>query len=283
MKRIAVLGTKPGWHCEQVIDVLNHRGATAEFVTVETLIGSPGLPERKAPLLDYDGLLIRGIPGGSLEQVIYRMDALYALERKGLPCVNSPKTIEKTVDKYFTSALLDEAKLPVPSTVCCENKPAALDAFFALGSDVVYKPLFGSCGNGLLRLQSETEAKQAFSEIAEAGGVFYLQKFIPSSNSDIRAFVVKGRVIAAMRRTGVSWLANVSKGAHARAYKLTTLEEALALAAAKAVGADVAGVDLLVAESGETFITEVNGCPGWQGLATVTSVDIAGEIVSLLL
>jgi hypothetical protein len=104
-----------------MINAFNRRGAAAEVVTVEALIGSPGMPKKEASLLDYDGLLIRGIPGGSLEQVIYRMDALYALERKGLPCVNSPKTIEKTVDKYFTSALLDEAKLPVPPTVCCES------------------------------------------------------------------------------------------------------------------------------------------------------------------
>jgi len=148
---------------------------------------------------------------------------------------------------------------------------------------VVYKPLFGSCGNGLLRLRSETEAERAFSEIAEAGGVLYLQKFIPSGNSDIRAFVVKGRVIAAMRRTGESWFANVSKGARVQAHKLTAEEESLALAAAKTVGVDVAGVDLLVAETGETYVTEVNGCPGWQGLSTVSDADIAGEIVSLLL
>jgi len=283
MKRFAVLGTKPGWHCEQVIDAFTRRGASAEFVTVETLIGTPGMPERRAPLADFDGLLIRGIPGGSLEQVIYRMDALYALERRGLPCVNSPKTIEKTVDKYYTSALLAEAGLPVPPTICCESRQAAPSAFFALGGDVVYKPLFGSCGNGLLRLQSEAEAERAFSEIGEAGGVFYLQKFISSGNSDIRVFIVKGRVIAAMRRTGDTWFANVSKGARVQAHKPTAREETLALEAAKAVSADVAGVDLLVAETGETYVTEVNGCPGWQGLSTVTDADIAGEIVSLLL
>lgn len=283
MKRIAVLGTRLGWHCEQVIGALNRRGAAAEFVTVEALIETPGIPMKRAPLADYDGLLIRGVPAGSLEQVIYRMDALYALERRGLPCVNSPKAIEKTVDKYYTSALLAEAGLPVPPTICCETKQAATDAFFALGGDVVYKPLFGSCGNGLLRLQNKEDAEQAFSEIFEAGGVFYLQKFIPAGNSDIRAFVVKGRVIAAMRRTGEDWLANVSKGARVQAHKPTPAEEAMALAAADAVGADVAGVDLLVAESGETFVTEVNGCPGWQGLSTVTNADIAGEIVSLLL
>jgi RimK family alpha-L-glutamate ligase len=198
-----------------------------------------------------------------------------------LHCVNPPKAIEKTVDKFLTSALLAEAGLPVPPTVCCESRQSAINAFFALGGDVIFKPLFGSCGNGLLRLQSKADAEQAFSDIFNSGGVFYLQKFIPSGNSDIRAFVVKNRVIAAMRRTGENWLANVSKGARVQAYELTPQEEALALDAAKAVSADVAGVDLLIAETSETFVTEVNGCPGWQGLSTVTNADIAGEIVSL--
>jgi glutathione synthase/RimK-type ligase-like ATP-grasp enzyme len=102
MKRFAVLGTKPGWHCERTIAAFKRRGAEAEFVTVETLVAPLGLPEAKAPLAEYDGLLIRGIPGGSLEQVIYRMDALHVLERGGLKCVNPPKTIEKTVDKFLT-------------------------------------------------------------------------------------------------------------------------------------------------------------------------------------
>jgi RimK family alpha-L-glutamate ligase len=281
MKRFAVLGTKPGWHCERTIAAFKRRGAEAEFVTVETLVAPLGLPEAKAPLAEYDGLLIRGIPGGSLEQVIYRMDALHVLERGGLKCVNPPKTIEKTVDKFLTSALLEQAGLPVPPTICCEDRQAAQAAFFMLGEDVVYKPLFGSCGNGLLRLKSVGEAERAFGEIEEAGGVFYLQKFIPSGNSDIRAFVVGGHVIAAMRRTGSDWFANVSKGGRAQAYVLTAYEEELALAAAAVVQADVAGVDLLAAESGETFVTEVNGCPGWQGLSSVTDADIPDEIVSL--
>jgi len=283
MKRFAVLGTRYGWHCARLIEAFCKRGAEAEFVTVEQLVGRAGVPHGKPPLAGFDGLVIRGIPAGSLEQVIYRMDALYALERGGLICVNSPKTIEKTVDKYFTSALLDEAGVPVPGTICCESTEAALEAFHALGGDAVYKPLFGSCGNGLLRLRTEEEAKAAFLRIAEAGGVFYLQKFVPCGGTDIRAFVVNGRVIAAMKRTGADWRANYSLGGTVAPHALTPKEEALALAAADAVSADVAGVDLLVSDAGETFVTEVNGCPGWQGLSTVTDADIAGEIVSLLL
>lgn len=281
MKRFAVLGSKPGWHSERMIEAFGRRGAKADFVTVEALVCPLGLPDAQTPLSEYDGLAIRGIPAGSLEEIVYRMDALHVFERGGLRCVNRPKTIEKTVDKFLTSALLEEAGLPVPPTVCCEGGRAAEAAFAALGGDVIYKPLFGSCGNGLQRLKSEAGARRAFGEIEKAGSVFYLQKFIPSGNSDVRAFVVGGRVIAAMRRTGSDWFANVSKGGRAQAHTLTAREEELALAAAAAVDADVAGVDLLVAETGETFVTEVNGCPGWQGLSSVTDADIPGEIVSL--
>lgn len=283
MKTFAILCITPGWHCEQILSAFERRGAAARFVTADALVSTLGVPGAQAELSRYNGLVIRGIPAGSLEQVIYRMDALFALERGGLPCVNPPKTIEKTVDKYLTSALLVEAGLPVPPTICCENAEAARAAFSALGGDVVYKPLFGSCGNGLMRLTNEREAEEAFSVIAETGGIFYLQKFVESGNSDLRAFVIGGRVVAAMRRTGMDWRANISRGGTAAPYVLNAYEEALALSAARAVEADVAGVDLLISSAGETYVTEVNGCPGWHGLSTVTDADIAGEIVSLML
>ena len=129
MKRFAVLGTRLGWHCQEVLRAFERRGAEADFVTIDRLVCPLGMPEAKLPLFEYDGVMIRGIPAGSLEQVIYRMDALFALERAGLLCVNSPKTIEKTVDKFLTSRLLEEAGLPVPPTICCETSDAALEAF----------------------------------------------------------------------------------------------------------------------------------------------------------
>jgi glutathione synthase/RimK-type ligase-like ATP-grasp enzyme len=182
MKRFAVLGTRYGWHCEQIMNAFERRGAQAEFVTAEQLVGPLGIPGREAPLSRYDGLVIRGIPAGSLEQVIYRMDALYALERGGVPCVNSPKTIEKTVDKYLTSALLAEAGLPVPPTICCESFETAKQTFGDLGGDVVYKPLFGSCGNGLLRLQSERDAERALKRSrGRAASSIFRNSFRPAT------------------------------------------------------------------------------------------------------
>jgi len=250
MKRFAILISRPGWHGEEIAKAFARRGAAAEFVYADRLVSALGGAGKPSPLLGYDGMVIRGIPAGSLEQVIYRMDALAALERAGLRCVNSPKTIERTVDKYLTSQLLQEAGLPVPPTVCCESAAEAMEAFTALGGDVVYKPLFGSCGNGLLRLQTQAEAETAFGAIFESGGVFYLQKFIPSGNSDVRAFVIGGRGVAGMKRTGRDWRANVSQGGAAAAYTLNAEEERLSLAAAEVVGAAVSGLDLLVSESG---------------------------------
>ena len=281
--RIAVLGIENGWHCAQLLSALAARGADASFVTADALTSPAGLPDRRAALTAFDGLLLRGIPGGSLEQVIFRMDALYALTRAGLPCVNDPKAIERTVDKYFTTALLDEAGLPVPPTVTAESVDAAMDAFFALGGDVVYKPLFGSCGNGLLRLDREDAARAALPPLVDRGSVLYLQKFIPCSNRDLRAFVVGGRVIAAMRRTGADWRANCSRGGTAEAVTLSSEQESYTLRAARAVGAEVAGVDLLVSDVGETFVSEVNGCPGFRALSAVSAADIPGEIADYLL
>ncbi len=283
MKRIAILGIENGWHCRQMARAFDSLGVENSFFTADALVLGAGTPSPSAKLLSCDALLIRGIPGGSLEQVIYRMDALYTLSRAGVFCLNDPKSIEKTADKYFTSALLCEAGLPVPPTITAETAVSAMDAYRALGGDVVYKPLFGSCGNGLLRLTSEAAAREALFPLASAGSVLYLQRFIPCSNRDIRAFVVGGRVIAAMLRTGADWRANCSRGGTAKALILTPEQETFALAAANAVGAAVAGVDLLVSDEGETFVTEVNGCPGFHALSGVTDVDIAGEIAAYLL
>ena len=93
-----------------------------------------------------DLVLVRAVPGGSLEQVIYRMDALHQLENLGIRVVNSPGAIEKMVDKYYTSSLLQKAGLQVPETLVCEDLGSAVEAFQALGKDVVIKPLFGSRG-----------------------------------------------------------------------------------------------------------------------------------------
>ncbi|MDR1800687.1 MAG: RimK family alpha-L-glutamate ligase [Lachnospiraceae bacterium] len=292
MKKYAVFGNAFGWHSEQLLKAFAKKNIPADFVGIEQLNHSIGITVPKhfgetgnhaLPMSKYGGILYRGIPSGSLEEVIYHMDALFALESAGVKIINSPKSIEKTVDKYLTLVLLENADLPVPPTCCCKTLESAKEAFYTFGEDVLYKPLFGSCGKGVARIKTETELIRVFETCKKDGRVFYLQKFIPSGNADLRAFVINGRIIASIKRMGKDWLSNISCGGIATPYSLSPYEEELSMRAAKAVSADIAGVDLLSSEEGQIYVTEVNGCPGWKGLSAATGISISDEIVNYLI
>jgi len=226
-------------------------------------------------------VLARIIPAGSLEQIVFRVDALHTLEERGIPVVNPARTIERTVDKLWTTALLEQAGLRVPETVVCEGTDAALAAFRALG-DVIVKPLFGSMGLGMVRVTDEDMAFRVFRTLETLRGVYYVQRTIDHGGCDVRAFVVGSRVIGAIERSAPGWKTNLARGGHARPVTLEPEQTELALAAARAVGADYAGVDLLPARDGTVYVVEVNGIPGWRGLQEATSHDVAAAIVELL-
>jgi len=145
-------------------------------------------------------VLARIVPAGSLEQVIFRVDALHTVEERGLPVINSPRTIERTVDKLWTTALLAQAGLTVPETVVCESSDEALSAFRTLG-DVIVKPLFGSMGLGMVRVSDEEMAFRVFRTLETLRSVYYLQRAIDHDGCDVRVFVVGGRVIGAIERS----------------------------------------------------------------------------------
>jgi RimK family alpha-L-glutamate ligase len=197
--------------------------------------------------------------------------------------LNPPAAIEKAVDKFYALTLLEEAGLPVPRTIVTESADEALGAFSELNSDVVLKPLFGSRGIGSTRISDPNIAERIFRVLDFHHNVFYIQEFISHGNSDIRAFVLGGRVLAAMRRVAEgSWKTNVSLGANPLPLKLSMKLEDLAVKAAGAVGCEVAGVDILEGSNGPLVI-EVNSQPGWKGLQSVAEIDIAEEIVDFVL
>jgi len=229
-------------------------------------------------LKDLSALIIRPIGRGSLEEIIFRMDLLHRLQRQGMLIINPPLSIERSVDKYYTIALLEEQGLPVPETVVTESPKEALKAFHELGGDVVMKPLFGSRGIGSSRVSDPDVAERLFRAIAFYHGVLYLQKFVPHGISDVRAFVVEDRVIAAMHRVASNWKTNVSLGAKPVALSPSEELERLAVKASEVIGCKVAGVDILESEDGPVII-ELNSQPGWRGLQSVATVNIAEEIV----
>jgi RimK family alpha-L-glutamate ligase len=231
---------------------------------------------------DLDGLIIRPIGKGSLEELVFRMDVLYRLQRSGLYLLNPPEAIEHCVDKYDILALLEENGIAVPRTAVTENTEEALEAFDELGEDVVVKPIFGSRGVGATRINDREVASTVFSAIRFYHGVIYLQEFVSHGFSDIRALVVGNHVVAAMRRVARNWKTNYSQGARPEAIKIDKSLEKIAVHAAGLVECKVAGVDILESPSG-ALVVDVNSQPGWRGLQSVTSVKIADEILDLAL
>ena len=285
--RIAILSARQGWHTEQLCRALAQRGHEGRVLPYEALVarlgGSrPGFAAGGEELGRASAVLARIVPAGSLEQVIFRVDALHALEERGIPVLNPPRAIERTVDKLWTTAILEQAGLTVPETVVCENPDEAMAAFRILG-DVIVKPLFGSMGLGMVRVSDEEMAFRVFRTLETLRAVYYLQRAIDHAGCDVRAFVVGSRVIGAIERSAPGWRTNLARGGRARAVTLTPQWAELALAAARAVGAEYAGVDLLPARDGTVFVVEVNGIPGWRGLQEATSIDIAAAIVEHLL
>jgi len=230
-----------------------------------------------------DLLLVREVPGGSLEQVIFRMDVLHQLENAGLRVVNSPYAIEKMVDKYYTLSLLQQAGMRVPETRITEDFTQAMDAFQVLGRDVVVKPLFGSRGVGMVRVTDADTAGRVFRALQLGSYVYYLQQFIPHDNRDLRVMVVGDECVAIMERVADSWKTNLAAGGLPVSAELSPMVGELCLKASRTLGADYCGVDLLRSESGELFVLEVNSMPAWQGLQQVTSIGIADRIVEYCL
>ena len=188
------------------------------------------------------------------------------LEHDGVRVVNSARAIEHGVDKYYTSARLHDAGLPTPRTVVAERFEEALAAYEELGGDVVVKPLFGSEGRGMVRVSDVDTAYRVFRALELGRYIYCLQEFVPHGREDIRAFVVGERVIGAMLRRGHGWKTNAAQGARGEPLELDERLVDLSLRAARVVGAEHAGVDILPGDDGEYSVIEVNTIPGWRAL-----------------
>lgn len=287
MKIGVITRNQDGWCSTQLQQALQKQNVLPVIFSFRELVARIKLePEASVNEInivkDLNALIIRPIGRGSLEEIVYRMDLLHRLERLGMLIINPPLSIERSVDKYHTLALMEEQGLPVPQTVVTETPEEALKGFYELGGDIVIKPLFGSRGIGSTRVSDPDVAERLFKAIVFYHGVLYLQKFIPHGNYDIRAFVVGDKVIAAMHRvTASSWKTNVSLGATPVAINLSEEFERLAVKAAEVIGCRIAGVDILESEQGPVII-ELNSQPGWRGLQSVAHVNIAEEIAKFV-
>lgn len=284
--KIGILSSQRGYHTLALEEALWDRGCEPVFSNVARLAGwiggSPAVQVRGEVLEDCRALLVRTIPAGSLEQIVFRMDALHRLEKLGICVVNSATAIERTVDKYHASFLLADAGIPTPRSLVTEDFETALTACREM-RDVVIKPLFGSEGKGMVRIADEETAYRVLRAWELNRYIFYIQEYVPHFQEDVRAFVIGDKVAAAMHRRAAGWKTNYSNGAEVSEAELGREMEELALKAVKVIGLDYAGVDLMLAEDGRTYVVEVNSIPGWRGLRKITEEDVPGRIVDHVL
>jgi ribosomal protein S6--L-glutamate ligase len=281
--RLAVLCSLQSWYFR---DLRRAAGDRHELVALPfthlraaQVAGESSVASGDGSLADFDAVLVRTMPPGTLEQVVFRMDALARLEASGTLVVNPPKAIEVAVDKYLTTARLAAAGLPTPATVVCQRWEDAMAAYARLGGDVVVKPLFGSEGRGITRVSDEAVALRVFKAIAQIGAVIYLQRFVPHLGHDLRVLVIDNVMLAMQRRNDRDWRTNVSRGAVTEAVEMTPELADLARRACQATGAWIAGVDLLPAQDGSLQVIEVNAVPGWKALGRTLGIDVAARVL----
>lgn len=280
---LAVLAAPDSWYLRdlQRAGADRHTVVAVPFTEMAAELAEGGLRvfSGEHNLSGFDAVLVRTMPPGSLEQVVFRMDLLARLEAADKLVLNPPKAIEVAVDKFLTSARLAAAGLLTPRTLVCQTADDAMVGFERLGGDVVVKPLFGSEGRGIARVSDADLALRAFKMLSQFGGVLYLQEFISHEGYDMRLFVLGDEIFAMRRRSASDWRTNVSRGATTEGFVPSDELIELARRAATAVGAPLAGVDILPGQDGRLYVLEVNAVPGWQSLARTLQVDIAERVL----
>jgi [lysine-biosynthesis-protein LysW]---L-2-aminoadipate ligase len=208
---------------------------------------------------------------------------LRTLERWGIPTLNSAHAVELCDDKAKNSLALEAAGVPTPKTLLAFSVESALAACEAVGYPAVIKPVTGSWGRLLAKVNGPEQARTILEQKQELGSfhhqIYYIQEYIQKPGRDIRAYVVGDEALAASYRTADHWVTNAARGATSLPCPITPEIEALAMAACRAVGTRLAGVDLIETADG-LKIVEVNSGGEFRGLMSTTDVDIAGAIVS---
>jgi RimK family alpha-L-glutamate ligase len=294
--RVAIMTDEVGWHTRQLQAALRERGALGRCVDLEDCridtaatwhgLVIPGFGNELP-----DAVLVRGIAGGTFEQVTKRLGVLHALRELGVPVYNDARAIERSVDKGMTSLLLHAAGVPTPPTWAMESAAQAQRLVMresAAGHALVLKPLFGSQGKGLQRVGNVDGVHVPLPELKHGyGSLAYLQRFIAPISSpgfDWRVLVIGGRAATAMKRVSTHWVHNVKQGARCEPAELTQALAEIAETAARTLQMDYAGVDILPEGSPDQLrVLEVNGVAAWQGLQRVTPFNIACAIIDDLL
>ncbi|HSW77977.1 MAG TPA: 30S ribosomal protein S6--L-glutamate ligase [Candidatus Chromulinivoraceae bacterium] len=284
--KIAILSNGPGnYSTKRLKEEAIKRGHEVSVIKYRDCYASI---EQNNPTISYHGEDLGGfdavIPRIAANMTRYGTAIVRQLEMQGIYAVSSSISINRSRDKLRSMQLLSKAGIGIPKTVFSRNSTDIDDLIDKVGGmPVIIKLASGTHGNGVVLAESKKAAKsvlQAFYLSNEDGTNVLLQEFVKeSAGTDIRVFVVGSRVVASMKRQSLDddFRSNLHKGGEGTPIKLTEEERKMAIRAAKAMGLNIAGVDMMRSERGP-LILEVNASPGF-GIEKVTGRDVAGPII----
>jgi [lysine-biosynthesis-protein LysW]---L-2-aminoadipate ligase len=207
-------------------------------------------------------------------------------EAHGIPVINPSQVAERCGDKYVTSQILVQAGIPTPRVLMAFDEVSALKAVETLGYPCVLKPVVGSWGRLLARVDNQAMAETVIEHKAVLGGVnhqvFYIQEYIQKPGRDIRAFVIGEEAICAIYRTSENWITNTARGAVATNCPLTPEISDLCTRTAHAIGGGLLAIDLFETDDG-LLINEVNHTMEFRNSITTTGVNIPARMVDFVL
>jgi RimK family alpha-L-glutamate ligase len=287
--KIPIFTDDPGWHGARLKEAFAKNGLDAVFVSLQDcIINLYGVkPSIQIPHFDAlpSAVFVRGVSGGTMQQVTTRLNVLHMLSMLNVKIFNDVKAIERTVDKAMTSFLLQKNGVSTPATWVSESRTQVEQLRQVAkhnNQTLVLKPLFGSQGLGVRQLLADEALPVPMQQFVD--GVYYFQQLIESIDAphDYRVFVISGKVVAAMKRVGSSWVNNIAAGGRCEGVDVIANQEMskLALQAASALDIDYCGVDIIQSVTGEYYVLEVNSVPAWKGLQSVADVDIAELLVN---
>lgn len=229
----------------------------------------------------YDVVLERSISFG---RSLY---TLQVLENRGVHCINRAAVVDTCGDKLRTTEALVRAGVAVPRTSLAFTPESALEAMERMGYPVVLKPVVGSWGRMVSRINDRDAAEALLEHLDVLGSwqqhVYYVQEYIDKPDRDIRAFVVGDEPICAIYRTSPHWITNTARGGHASNCPIDGPVGDLALRAAQAVGGGVLAIDLLETRDGRLLVNEVNHTMEFRNSIDTTGVNIPGRIVDYVM
>ncbi|MGY4893627.1 MAG: 30S ribosomal protein S6--L-glutamate ligase [Candidatus Saccharimonadota bacterium] len=287
--KIAILSNGPGnYSTKRLKQVAKERGHQVRVIKYRECYASI---EQNNPTVSYRGEDLSGydaiIPRIASYMTRYGTAIVRQLEMQGVYTVSSSIAIARSRDKLRSMQLLAKAGVGIPKTVVSRNSADIDNLLEKLGGmPVIIKLARGTHGNGVVLAETKKAAKsvlQAFYLTNEDGTNILLQEFVEeSAGTDIRALVVGGRVVASMKRQSLDddFRSNLHKGGEGKVIKLTEEERKMAIKAAKAMGLNVAGVDMMRSKRGP-LVLEVNASPGF-GIEHVTKRDVATPIIEYI-